>query len=409
MISWVLIQLVALVVLLAFSAFFSSSETAFFSLDPLQIRRMEGEHPAAAKRIRNLVAKPTQLLSTLLIGNTLINVTASTLGFGLADHFFPHHGETVAVPVMTMLLLIFGEIGPKRIAMFWPERVSRIYAGVFPAAHTALTPLRILLTAVTRHVEHLFERRGQTLTEDELESVVDLSGEAGVLASDESSMVQSIMGLEDLTASDVMVPRVDVVGVDLYNPPASCKDLALNAGVRFLPLYSGNLDQVEAVLNVSRFLLDPDHILARASGEPFYVPETAPLDKVLSQFLQTGTRVAVVVDEYGGTSGLITRGDILEEITGEIDDEFAPHKPMIESVGTDRWLADGSISLEDLNEETGLSLTAEGADRLAGWIAEQIERMPRAGDVIKAQGCRAVVRQMRRNRVLLVYVEVNRD
>jgi Mg2+/Co2+ transporter CorB len=400
-----IIEFCSLVVLLALSAFFSSCETAFFSLNPLQVRRIRATRPAAAARIEVLTSEPTRLLSTILIGNTLVNVTASTLGFSIAELFYPGRGEAIAVPVMTLLLLIFGEVGPKRIAMFWPERVSLLYADIFPVVAQLLTPLRVPLQTLTRQVEHLFQRRGLTLSEDEYASVVNMSGEEGVLAAEESAMVTAIMGLEELKVSDVMVPRVDISGIDLNDPPASCREVALAAGVRAIPLYCDDFDHIEAMLNVTPFLLDPDHILARACTEPFYVPETASLENVLSQFRKTGQRVAVAVDEYGGTSGVVTQGDILEEIVGDIGNEFTETRPLLQGIGPNRWVVDGSISLESLNQETGLRLHAEGADRLSGWVAAKAERLPRPGDTVHAQGCIAVVRQMRRNRITVVHIE----
>lgn len=405
MLILIVAEFCALVLLLALSAFFSSSETALFSLDPLQRRRIEADDAHAAARINRLLASPTRLLSTILIGNTLVNVTASSLGFALAERFAPSKGEAIAVPVMTLLLLIFGEVGPKRIAMFWPAKVSRLYAGILPVAEMIFLPVHLVVDGITRRFEHLFLRRGGTLTEEELESVVDLSHEEGIIAADESAMVKAILGLEDLKASDVMAARVDIVGIDLNDPPEDCVVLAQSTGVRFLPLYTDDLDHIQAMLDVARYLLDPDHVLARASDEPFYLPETATLDMVLAQLQQHGRRVAVVVDEYGGTAGIMTRGDILEEITGEIDDEFDRHKPVLGQLGPGRWLVDANISLEELNERTALDLEAEGVDRLAGWVVAQAERLPVPGEQVEAQGCRAVVREMRRNRIRLVQLE----
>ena len=182
--------------------------------------------------------------------------------------------------------------------------------------------------------------------------------------------------------------------------------MVLNVGVRFLPLYTDALDDTHAFLDTTRYLLDPDHVLVRACREPFYVPETATLDKVLVQFQDTGYRVAMVVDEYGGTAGIITRGDILDELTGEIADEFEEVKPLLQSVTPNRWMADGNIGLEELNERMDLALEEEGVDRIAGWIAARLERMPHPGDQVEEGGYRFTVKQMRRNRVVLV--EINR-
>lgn len=158
-------------------------------------------------------------------------------------------------------------------------------------------------------------------------------------------------------------------------------------------------------MDVRLFLLDPSHHIQAAWAPPLFVPESAPLDRVLNRFLREQRRAAIVVDEYGGTAGLMTRGDILEEITGDIDDEHADHKHLFETAGADRWILDGQISLEDINQRLHLQLEAEGADRLAGWIATQLGRLPRPGDHLTHQGCRAVVQQMRKHRITLVLLD----
>jgi putative hemolysin len=191
----------------------------------------------------------------------------------------------------------------------------------------------------------------------------------------------------------------------LNHDPHELYATALRAHVRHLVLYRDSIDRVEGVLDVRHYLLDPGHRVQPAWHKPLFIPEACPLDRLLTQFLQERRRVAVVVDEYGGTAGVVTRGDILEEIVGEIDDELAEHKHVFDVTGSDRWLLDGQISLEQINQELNLHLEAEGADRMAGWIAARLERLPRPGDTVTAQGCRAVVQQMRRHRITLVQLE----
>jgi putative hemolysin len=405
MVSLLIIQLSVLLALLALSAFFSSSETACFNLDPLRLRRMEKINPAATRRVQAILSEPTRLLYTILIGNTVVNVAASSLGFNVAERLVPGRGEVVSVPIMTLLLLIFGEVGPKRVALFWTDRVVVLYARPLEFIVRLLRPVQWVMDRSMRRYEHLFQRRGRTLTDEELESVVELSERDGLIDVDESKMVRSIIGLEDLKAGDVMTPRVDVTGIDLNEPDQDTRAIAIRTRVRYLPLFRDNLDHIEGFLDVHAFLLDPDHRMEAARVPPWYVPVSSPLDKLLAEFQQKHMRVAVVVDEYGGTAGLITRGDIIEEITGEIDDEFGVHRSLLEDLGARRWLADGNISLEELNERCGLALVAEGSDRLAGWIAAIAGRLPRVGEAFESQGCRATVKQMRRTRITLVQLE----
>ncbi len=401
----ILVQSASLIFLLCLSALFSSSEIAFFSMDPLRIRRLGEWDTASADRIKHMLSEPTHLLSTILIANTVINVVVSVVGFAMAENLFPGRGEGVAIVGMTLLLLIFGEIGPKRIAMYWPEKLCKLYAPFMLATMKSLTPVRHVLENITETFDHVFRPRGRTLSEDEFESVVEMSEEKGVLQENERAMVKSVIRLEDLQAQDVMTPRVDIIGIDLENPSEDPVSIARRSPIRQLVLYRNQLDHIDGLLDTRGFLLDPEHNLQNARIQPYFVPETCSLDKLLAQFLRGHRRAAVVVDEYGGTAGIVTRGDILEEITGDIDDEHASHAPLFESMGPNRWMVDGAVSLEEINNRLDLDLNAEGVDRLSGWIVAHMGRLPHVGENISAQGCRAIVQHMRRHRITLVLLE----
>jgi putative hemolysin len=391
--------------LLVCSAFFSSAEVAFFSLDVMRLRRVEAGDRAAAQQLRHILSTPARLLSTILIGNTLVNVCASVVGYLIILRLHPHHAEEISVAVMTLLLLIFGEIAPKRLAMLYPQQMSILYSAPLKLIMVVATPLRRVLEYITRTLARHFIPQGQHLTEEEFESMVDLSGEDGALDDDECQMVKSIIRLEDLRASDVMTPRVDIIGIDLEDPPRDITAFVRNSKMPRLILYREHLDQADGFLDVQAFLLDPEHELMNAWIPPLYVPETAPLDKLLSQFQHQHRRAAIVVDEYGGTAGLVTRSDILEEITGDMNEDLAEHRLRIERIGTARWLVDGAINLEDINDELGFDLAEEGVDRIAGWVIAQLGHLPRAGESVAAQQCRATVQRMRKHRIELLLLE----
>ncbi len=399
------IQVPGLLALLVCSAFFSSAEVALFSLNPLALRRLAEKHPHAAAHIRDVLSPPTRLLSTILIGNTLVNVLLAVLGYAILMVWLSEHGEWIVIGVMTLLLLIFGEVVPKRIAFLWPEKVALLYAAPLMWIMRILTPLRVGLEMITTRFEHVFSPRGRTLSEEELKTVMDIGEQEGVLDEAERHMLRSVLRLEDLQARDVMTPRVDLVGYDLHDSEHELAAVARASKVRQLVLYRESIDRVEAMLDVRRYLLHPGHGLQQAMIPPLYVPESAPLDYLLNRFIREQRRAAIVVDEYGGTAGIITRGDILEEIIGDIDDEHSDHRMLFEPAGTNRWLMDGGVSLEEINQRLNLKLNAEGVDRLGGWLAAQLERLPRSGDRVTAQGIRAIVRQMRKHRVTLVLIE----
>lgn len=395
----------AFLALLACSAFFSSAETAYFALDPLRLRGMGAAHPTSARRVRALLAAPTSLLATILIGNTIVNIALSNIGYVLAERLLPAYGESLAIGATTLLLVLFGEIGPKRVGLAHAALLARAYAPSVLGLQRLLAPLRILLEAISRAFAPAFRARGKTLSEEEFETVLDISREQGIINTDELAMIKAIVDLEDLHASDVMTPRVDFLGIDLDDDDASPLAVARAARRNFLIVYRTHFDDIQGFLDTRRYLLDPAHDLRAALLPPAYVPESAPLNRLLTRFQQEKLRIAVVVDEYGGIAGLVTRGDILEEITGDIYNELSKPRPIFQPAGPHAWLLDASLSLEEINKKLRVTLSAETSDRLAGWIAEHLGTVPRPGDTATADGVRVRVMQAVKLRVTLAHLE----
>jgi CBS domain containing-hemolysin-like protein len=346
-----------------------------------------------------------ELLAALLIGNTIVNVAIAAVGFSLAERLLPGHGEQISIPVITVLLVIFGEAGPKRLGLLFSETLATLNSRMVPLLIFVTRPLRRTMERVTRVFEPLLIPRGRTLSEEEFDAVLDISREQGIINADELAMVKAIIHLEDLRASNVMTPRVDMIGCDLADDPARFVGAAAAAKRNFLVLYRDQPDNVEGFLDVRKFLLDPEHRVEAARVPPFFVPGNAPLTRLLAQFQRERRRIAVVVDEYGGVAGLLTRGDILEAITGDIYDELSKPRPVFQQAGPHCWLVDANIPLDELNRRLRLHLEAEGADRLAGWITAHAGHVPQADDVVEAQGCRVTVAQTIRQRVTLAEIE----
>lgn len=398
-------EVVALLALGVGSAFFSSAETIFFSLNPMQVRRLTQQRPGAGALVHQILSAPTRLLSTILIGNTIFNVAIAAVGFALAKAYAPAYGEAISIVVVTLLLIVFGEAAPKRFGLLNAERFAPVYAPILRMLIILFSPLRAALEHITRAFEPLFRPHGKTLSEEEFQTALDISGEEGILNADELAMIKSIIQLDDMKASDVMTPRVDLLGLDLEEDPSTFVARAQAARRNYLLLYRGQMDRVEGFLNVRQFLLDPEHRLEPARLPGYFVPESTSLGRLLTQFQKDRTRIAVVVDEYGGVAGVITRGDILEEITGEIYQELNKPRPLFQPAGPGRWLVDANFSLEELNRKLGLSLEIEGVDRLAGWIAHQLGHVPEKDETISAQGVRVTVLQTLRLRVTLAQIE----
>lgn len=404
--DWVFIlQLLAIAALIVCSGFCSSAESVYFSLNPLDVRRIEKRNARRASEVRTLLSDPSRLLATILISNTIVNTFASAIGYAVAEKIFPRHGDQLAVPLMTCLLLLFGEMGPKRVGLLYAESLATVYVPVLKGLTVILTPLRIGLERLTRRLAPFFRVRGRTLTTDEFATVVDVGSEEGIINDEELGMIKAIIRLDDMTASDVMTPRVDLKAVEITAPLETVLQTATNARVNFLLVYRENLDNVEALLDVRRFLLDLDHDMQKAMLRPLFVPESAPLTRLLGLFQKEKTRIAVVVDEYGGTAGVVTRGDVLEEIAGDVFEEMGKPRPVFQEAGPHRWIVDANFALEELNRKLRLNLKAEAADRLAGWIAEKIGHLPQLNDVVETAGCRVTVLQTKRHRVTLAQIE----
>lgn len=406
MMAATLLLLATFILLMLCSAFFSSSETVFFSLSPLDLRRLAERRASLAQQIHQIMSAPTRFLSTVLVGNTIVNVALAAVGYALVNRLLTHNAARVSIPLVTILLIIFGEAGPKRVGFLIPHQLAIIYAPIMSLLIRALAPIRAVVEGITRSMEPLFVPKGRTLSEEELETVLDVSEEQGIINEDELAMIKAIIHLEDLQAGDVMTPRVDIIGLDLANPDnALFLKTAREARRNFLLLYREHLDYVEGFLDVRKFLLDPAHSIAGATLPPFFVPQNSPLNRLLTQFQKERRRIAVVVDEYGGTAGVITRGDILEEITGDIYNELSKPRPVFQSAGPHRWIVDPEMSLEELNRRLLLNLRADNANRLSGWITEKLGRVPISNDVVEAEGCRVTVLQTIRQRVTLVMIE----
>ena len=402
-----IVQGVSLLLLILLSAFFSSAETAYFSLNAVQVQRLKHRNPLRGARIVAQLSQPTRLLSTLLIGNTLANITISSLGYAIIDGIpqLGRYSAAIAIPVMTFVLLIFGEVAPKRYAITHAERLTPLFSALLDFWMRVFTPLAAFLNVLAARARRSLKPERKSLSDEELLTAVELGAESGILDEEERSMVDGIMRLSEMTASDVMTPRVDIAGLDLDDPPDQHLAAARQAHYHYLPVYRGTPDAIEGFLDVPHFLLDPEHNVRKATVAALFVPETVALDDLLITLQRNQLHIACVLDEFGGTAGLISRGDIIETITGEIPLGTEQETPEIQPLDANRWLIDGSTSLDEINHELDLELEADGVDRIAGWVTAQAGRFLHAGEGVEAQGCRVQVRRQRKLRIEQVVLE----
>ena len=389
-------ELIALPPLLALSAFFSGSETVLFSLTGSQRARIRERSAKADARIGRCLSDKSVLFSTLLIGNTFVNFLISTLGYCLFDNLGFSGSGLLALPVMTVLLLIFGEITPKRLALRYAEQIAPACARLLWFWRTILSPLNSVLRFTSRAFAPALERERRALSDNELVSVMESAAEHGEVREADAKMVEGVLRLSELCANDEMTPRVDIVGYDI-DLDASVREAALSGTPhRFLPVFRRTPDAIEGVIDRQTGKIE----------DALFVPETVTLDDLLETFAKSRKPLAVVLDEYGGTAGIITPNDVLELIVGPGVFGDPGQEPSIIRQGANVWEIDARASLDEINRALDIELEAEDADRLSGWVQFHAERIPHIGQEIEAYGCRATVLKRRRRRVTLVRLEV---
>ena len=411
---------VAIIVLLPLSAFFSGVETILFSLTPAQRARIRTRSAKADRRLSACLDDSALCLSTLLVGNTLVNFAAATAGYALMDLLFPSWGGLLAVPTMTAVLLVFGEITPKQIALRRAEALAPACAGLLLFWKRLLTPLNLAFRFSSQAFAPALKRERRALSDAELVSVLESAAERGEFAAADAEMIEGVLRLSEVQANDEMTPRVDIEGwmmdscaedaprgvpLDwrrlgtVVEGPAlvpSCRPGPRPARHRYLPAFKRTPDVIDGFLDTETGILE----------DALFVPEQVTLDDLLVTFRRSGKPQAIVLDEYGGTAGLITPNDIMELIVGPGVFGSNGDEPAIVKAGRRTWIIDARASLDEINRELGLELEAEDADRLAGWVAFHAERLPHVGQQIEADGCRATILKRRRRRVMSVKLEI---
>ena len=386
-------------VLFFLSAFFSSAETVLFSLSRAQRANIERRNAAAVGRIDRCLADKAVLFSTILVGNTFVNFAISAIGYALFRRWLPGWGW-LAVPVMTVLLLVFGEITPKRLALRYAEAIAPFAARLLLFWRFILSPFNVFLRFTSRAFAPALARERRALSDEEIISVLDSAAEHGEISSSDADMVEGVLRLSELCANDEMTPRVDMItyDIDLHGDPAEAanREFAKAAKHRFLPVIRRSPDLVEGVLECATGVVT----------DALFVPETVTLDDLLQTFAKSGKSLAMVLDEYGGTAGLITANDILELIVGPVVFGDAKVEPQIVKIAANVWEIDARASLDEINRMLDIELEAEDADRLSGWVQFHAERIPHVGQEIEADGCRATVLKRRHRRVTQVRLEI---
>lgn len=405
-------QLIILLILLGLSAFFSSAETALTTVNKIRIRSLAEDGNKRAKTVLKITDDSGKMLSAILIGNNIVNLSAASLTTSLAYSF---GGSMVAIAsgILTVLILLFGEITPKTMATIHAEKMALIYAPIISIFMKVMTPVIFIINGLSIGVLFLLRvdpnAKNDLMTETELRTIVDVSHEDGVIESDEREMIYNVFDLGDAKAKDVMVPRVHVTSADVNSTYEELLDIFREDKFTRLPIFEDTTDNVVGTINMKDLLLydnTKEFHIRDILREAYFTYEYKSISELLVEMRQASFNIAIVLDEYGETAGLITLEDILEEIVGEIHDEYDENEEdFVQEVSEREYIIEGSMNLDDLNDRLDLDLNSEEYDSLGGFIIERLDRLPEAGDsIVTEEGIRMVVEKLDKNRIEKVHV-----
>lgn len=399
-------QFIFLILCLILSAFFSSAETALFSISKVKAMHLAKEGRKVDKLIKRMKEDSNNLLTTILIGNNFVNIGASSIATVISMGYFKSNAVGIATGIMTLLILVFGEIFPKTFAAHNNILVAR--AVIIPIFW--LSKLVMPLTYVLNFITGIIGTSGVSpaVTEDELMTMVEVVEEEGEIKEEEMEFISNIFEFDDTSASEVMTPRIDMYVIDV-NDDLDIKTI-LKSGFTRIPVIDGTIDKIIGILNIkdlfSKFYqLCNSGTLVELSikevmREPYFLPESKKLDSILHEFKRIKSHMGIVIDEHGGVSGIVTLEDILEEIVGEITDETDRIDPHIVKLKGDKWVVLGKTEIDEINKTLGLHIAESNEyDTFSGYILEKTGKIPEPGEVIKFDEYTATVNERDGNRI----------
>jgi len=402
-----------LLICLFLSAFFSGVETAFVSLSDIRIQHLVEEQKRGIALVKALKDNYHRLIITILVGNNLVNIAASSIATSIAIDIFESNAIGIAVGIMTLVILIFGEIIPKNIAIAKNEMIAIAAAPAIQALQYIFFPVIKLLEMFTLIISRPFESgQDPIITESEIKSVVTLGEEAGEVEEDERIMIHNIFRFSDLQVSEIMTDRTKIFSIDTESNIADVIHDIILKGFSRIPVYNTDPDNIAGILYIKdvlkAFSSNEDNTTIKNLVRPaMFIPETMLLDDLLQEFQKEKIHIALVADEHGGISGLITIEDVLEEIVGEIYDETDREHIMVRKVGNFKSVVKGEAEIEEVNRELGLGLDEQGDyETISGFILSHLRRIPETGEELNIDN--AVIRVTKADEKRIVEVEIEK-
>ena len=391
-------QIIALVLLVAMSSVFSSSETAITSVSKIKVRQLDQKDNKNAHLLKKLHDNMQTTISTILIGNNIVNIAASSIATILFTNIFHQNGALISTVVMTVFVLIFGEVLPKTIAQYKNKSVALKFSRFIYLLTIVFKPIVKILNVLTRLIIKLFvgeDEDSSTLTEEELKTLVEVSEEEGVLKNQETEIMINALELKETLAVDIMTPRTSMASVDIEDAESDLKEIIKNITYSRIPVYEDSIDDIIGVLHIKelahKIIEDDRDFKVRDILKPaFYAYEYIPVVDLFKQMRTKNISISIIIDEYGGPSGIVTMEDILEELVGEIDDEYDNEKE-VTKLSDNEYLVDPEMRIDEVNERFDLDIQSDKFDSIGGFVIELLDRMPKSKDEVEFENLKFVV------------------
>lgn len=408
------ISIICIVLLVALSAFFSSSETALVSCNRIRVRSMVDDDERKLRYLNRVLDNQSKMLAAILIGNNIVNLYASSLTTTVAIRMGGNYLVGLATGILTFVILVFGEISPKTAATLKAEEFSLRVAPIIYFLMVVLTPLIVIVNAIAKTFLRIFglnpDDKPDVITEDELRTIVDVSHEEGVIEKEELEMINNVVDFGDSLAKDIMIPRIDMIFADIHSTYEELIEIYRTNMFTRLPVYETTTDNVIGMVNMKDLLLyrpgDEFH-LKDYLREAYYTYEFKKTSELFIDMRQHSVSLAIVLDEYGATAGLVTLEDLLEEIVGEIRDEYDEDElDSVQKISDNEYLVEGSVKLDDLNDMLDIDLESEDYDSIGGYIIGLLDDLPEVGESVSENGFTFTVKTLDKNRIEWVHLIV---
>ena len=413
----IVVQIVIIVILIVLSALFSSSETALTTISPHRLRSLVDEEIPHADVLEKVLDQKPKMLSVILICNNIVNLTASAMATVVVQKLFGNKAVSIGTGILTLLVLIFGEIVPKTMATVRAERMGLRIAPVIRALMIVFTPITAAINFLAKGVLRLFgvrsEKRSQSYTENEIRSIVEVSHEEGVTTSEEKKIINNVFDFTDTTVKEIMVPRINVTAISITSTYESIMKLFREELFTRYPVYDEDGDNFIGQINVKDLMvLDKEQIehftVKEILREIAYTYEGKHLSELFLEMKQKGDSLMAVLDEYGDLAGIVTMEDVLEEIVGDIRDEYDEDEELeIVKVSDQIYEVQGHVSLDDVNEKIGTTFESEDYDSIGGLLIEHLERLPENGDCVDVDNCRLTAKEVDKNVIKVVEIQIH--